>query len=149
MVWIQVRQAAGYSSCIQAQYLAGTVQQGEALRVSQARSGIWSTGSKQASSYRECALWQFANIYELGRLATSCTGLLLLLGKIVGSKACSNKLGACSMCDTLQAPRKEPPLHPRVRRMLEADPHLAGLVKENPRLLRTLGLLVSCLRVTV
>jgi len=43
----------------------------------------------------------------------------------------------------MQAPREEAPLHPSVRRMLEADPHLAGLVKENPRLLRKLGLLVS------
>ena len=40
--------------------------------------------------------------------------------------------------DALQAPRSEPSLHPRVRRVLDADPLLAAMVKENPRLLRKL-----------
>ncbi|GAB4822982.1 hypothetical protein N2152v2_010028 [Parachlorella kessleri] len=44
-----------------------------------------------------------------------------------------NSLVLCS-----KAPREDPFLHPSVRRFLEADPQLASLAKENPRLLQSL-----------
>ena len=42
------------------------------------------------------------------------------------------------MFGALQAPRSEHTIHPRVRRVLDADPLLAAMVEENPRLLRKL-----------
>ena len=82
-------------------------------------------------------LWLGSNQRQFG------SSVVLGLQKLSGSAALGYnpvilQLGASPLDDFLQAPSEDSSLHPRVRRALDANPQLASVVTEDPRLLQQL-----------